>query len=1664
MKRTSLFLAVLLSTNVAKAEMLTSNHLYRYAQNKNYQALQKFSKWINITNKNKDTAICLALKDNNIEAYKLLLRYGANPRPSCLARINKYNNTNKNYHTSSSNSETFLGMGTTGWSITGGLLAAGGIAAVAGGGGGGGSSSGRKSGDSGGSSSGSGGNDKNDTSYLDKEPITDQDNGQEIVGKTATNQDPQTNNQYIANSNNGTIKKIVETENNVVGVASETAFVANATSFEGKSKADITIAQRGSGDIYGIKGPQSRHVNVIPEDEDDEEEGSVYNAVSAGGRAEGNITIRNTGKGTGNIYGMQSNADNIYIANAEADAEPGSATVTANILIENLNSDKNVYGISSNSDATNAEVDSKAKAEGYINIKNTGNGDVYGIKAVKETYNIDATEQGEAVARIDITNNGNGNVYGITNDADLYNIKAGHDMDSYEEDDAAKAEAIINIENTGTGKVYGLKSSFNIFNAYSFLDSNAESKVRISNNGTGDAYGIYGYNIKNAYAFSKDENHHATAKGYVNILNKSSGTAYGMYGRNVQNTSSGSDMTSTIEMVNVDKNSPTALAVGIYSKDGSITSSGDIKIHNLGNGTAVGIYADGSTTAINTGSITIDRTAYTDDKSTDNTSDDKTYTAASAKGGIAIGIYGAEGSNITNNGTIIIKGAENAYGIYSEGGNVTNTGTITIDADTISNNSTENGKHIVLNGGTLLQDGKLVVGANSCRNGFIEYNGVCYEELSCASDKHQEENKCVCNAGLFEQNGICYEDLNCETNRHQEGNICVCNEGYIDQNGACYAELNCGEHGYQQVDKCVCENGYNFTNGACRKTIIGSNNQVNNSSIRIDNNDDSNIYGMYYKGSLELISINNAKEKSGNITIINDGNGDVYGMYATIDIGSTAYISNSKMKGSVGYITITNTGNGDVYGMYGDRDSYLNNVDDGDGRIVINNNGNGNIYGIYGFHAENAFGSLDAKGIINISNNGEGNIYGLYAISQAYNARSKSTGNIRILNNKIASRNDIYGIYGKEWAVSSYGGSSKISIINKGNGRTFGVYGEKIAASYKSNDLTSFIEIANKGNGLAIGMYGRTLVNNEIQIRIHNLGNGIAIGMYVDHFNSLNDAEAINNGTIIIDRESYIDDNLTTDTSDDTLYTATSINGGKAIGIYGSKNTKITNYGLIKIKNADEAYGIYSEGGAVLNTGTITIDDDTISNNSTANGKHIVLNGGTLFQDGKLIAQQSSTLNLDDAELSSIYQAKDYVFNLDTIGGNVVATENANFEVHGAISGKLTMSSDIVSKGFEDLYTTKNTIDAQDTSNLNLYSQSVLFDASLAENNSDVNLKMKAFDEVVENKSLADFLQSNYALENNETFYNTLKKQETVASLNEALNELTGQKLFSRFADEDLMMMRELTFDMNNKLFMNNDNHLETSGNISTFNFNGNSGSNSRYALINQNYGKYKLGLNYGFADVRSYDDDDDNRREEMMFHMGMPISYHKKGFKFITTPHIGYASGTYDRKGLNSENYDGHIDKTMFGLMNEVRYPIAFDKWTIAPSAEFNVVNYATKGHEKGGTNPLKLDLQHNYSVEAGLGLYANTERKLGKNAKLSFIGGIAMYHEFADPYKLSIGMDGMSGKFDIRDENRGNNRAVLRTGLKFANRNMSLGANVMSYIDREYRTNATLDFKYGF
>ena len=116
------------------------------------------------------------------------------------------------------------------------------------------------------------------------------------------------------------------------------------------------------------------------------------------------------------------------------------------------------------------------------------------------------------------------------------------------------------------------------------------------------------------------------------------------------------------------------------------------------------------------------------------------------------------------------------------------------------------------------------------------------------------------------------------------------------------------------------------------------------------------------------------------------------------------------------------------------------------------------------------------------------------------------------------------------------------------------------------------------------------------------------------------------------------------------------------------------------------------------------------------------------------------------------------------------------------------MNSSVVNKGFDTVYTVADMIEAADTSGLNLMSQSAMFNASL-ENGTDAVLTMKSFDEVFKNKSFADFLEKNYALQNNEALFGSLKSAENVASLNNFADDLFGKNMFSRFAFEDLTVM-----------------------------------------------------------------------------------------------------------------------------------------------------------------------------------------------------------------------------------------------------------------------------------
>lgn len=919
-----------------------------------------------------------------------------------------------------------------------------------------------------------------------------------------------------------------------------------------------------------------------------------------------------------------------------------------------------------------------------------------------------------------------------------------------------------------------------------------------------------------------------------------------------------------------------------------------------------------------------------------------------------------------------------------------------------------------------------------------------------------------------------------------------------NKNDSTTTKLDC-VHGTQSGKVCICQTGYTGTlcdsctqyyekntAGECvlkSPEIIGTENPINNSSINIDSKDAQTVYGMNILNGIEAEGFlskyyygANAFEDNGEIFINNTGNNDIYGIMASSSESGKNLVIKNSYSNATGNITISNNGSGNVYGMY--NVSSLGNSTNSHyystGTISVENYGNGNIYGIYDKN-KGINTNYNSNGIISIDNHGNGNIYGIKAksgINVMYNDgsdESSYTNDLGIIKIKNDGNGNSYGIYADDLSFNvgnqsydvgfEYISTSKsiISIINQGNGNIYGLYGKNSFNTvftddyFHSKNLIGTISLANMGDGLSIGIYGENSYNysydkfnqgNKIvgTVKIHNLGDGVAIGMYG------NGGTVENSGDIIITRADFTDDNLTeNDTSDDTTYSAATSKGGTAIGIYGASGTTIKNSGTITIDGAEKAYGIWAEDSTVkvYNYGTITIDGTSCTEcQNTANA--IVLNGGKLFQDGEFISD---------------------VIDLSAISGTVLATQNSKFVAKNAISGELVMSSDIVSQGFQTSYTTSNTIDSTDTKGLKLSSQSALFNASLAENGHDVNLTMKSFDEVVKNKSLANFLQNNYAAQNNENLFSSLKSLENVEQLNSGLNDFAGKDLFGRMAFEDLTILRELNFDMKQKMSGNANEYFSLIGSTAPFAFDGNSDSNSRWAITGYKDGKHLYAFGFAFSDLNSNDGSSHNNRNEKMFQVSLPLGYQTNGFNLTSAPQIGYSYGNYNRKGFDNSDYKGTVSKQMFGLMNEARYPLQFGGWTVAQSAEFNVVNYRLKGSETDYQPfALRLKSQNNYSVETGFGLYADKNIQLAKESSLKLNGGVAMYHEFANPYALTLGMNEMDGSFTVRDEKRTDNRAVVRTGFEFTQGKLSLLGNLMSYIDSEYRTNATLDLKYNF
>lgn len=465
----------------------------------------------------------------------------------------------------------------------------------------------------------------------------------------------------------------------------------------------------------------------------------------------------------------------------------------------------------------------------------------------------------------------------------------------------------------------------------------------------------------------------------------------------------------------------------------------------------------------------------------------------------------------------------------------------------------------------------------------------------------------------------------------------------------------------------------------------------------------------------------------------------------------------------------------------------------------------------------------------------------------------------------------------------------------------------------------------------------------------------------------------------------------------------------------------------------------------------------------------------TEYMDGSTVTDTTNYLAGDELPLSPGSSLSGALTQIPTVvlneGVNYISEGKGSFEAQGSL-----VKGSVVAGLTNVLGSNRLTYVAQgrgegaivgngDASLLSLESASYMFDANFEENASNANglnivMQKKDFDTIVENKSLANFLENNYVMGNNEAFFDEIKAIGNAVAFTSAMNGLIGQDTIARFNHEDLTAMREISLQMNETMFANSDKpFFETQGKVDGFAFKNNNNSSGQYALATKRISpRWKIGYAMSKTDIKTEDNNDSNRNNEM-FQVFAPIGYENGGLKLISTPQIGFARGHYTRKGYNDESYKGVMEKRIFALMNEARYPVkVMGGFELAPTVEFNAIAYNQKGGEDKKEYSLTMPSDNQLSVEAGFGLHAN--KQIGN---VKFNAGLMMYKEFADPYNVKMGMNGMEGSFNLYD-NTWEYRGVASFGFGYDVDMLNIYGKVQQFIENDNYTNVKAGIKYSF
>ena len=634
------------------------------------------------------------------------------------------------------------------------------------------------------------------------------------------------------------------------------------------------------------------------------------------------------------------------------------------------------------------------------------------------------------------------------------------------------------------------------------------------------------------------------------------------------------------------------------------------------------------------------------------------------------------------------------------------------------------------------------------------------------------------------------------------------------------------------------------------------------SLVDVKNNGRGETYGAYAaRGDVKLTDSEFCVDNAGlektyglyaNNSVIGDYRSEITVIASNISSSANAYgVYSGVHSAHLPYIDVTNSGSGDAYGYY-TIDSAPATVQIS-GRVEVAANtgkavafyyggggtatlGNNNGYislsatsrDVYLFMAPNMTiinnmsvtqGSLLAKTVLNYKQvNVNSYTQGYKGIVVSSYAENYSGAEVRAVE---------YGIYGENATIRNTG-----TINASGGINSTGVLGKQVINSRGGtiSGYTGVIGETVNNDGVINGV--RTEDDGRDIYGVYSVGGGVYNSYNISATNDY--THGIRNATGVFVKDGEFGNTGTISSSGDisvsgTLYGVKAENAiinnngtiqvsyareGSRYGIYAVDSTVNNNSGgLIKIdvgaegNTYEHSYGIYADNSEVHNDGTINIrhvggigiyavNNSVVYNNGSIKMGSYTCAGDTCFSDERakfIVLDETSTFG-NGGSLTS-----DGIMNLSSFGGTTLLLNGGSFEAP-AISGDLGVDSSVVSQGFEDEYSLLNSIISDDTSKLNIYSRSAMFEAKLEGQN--VVLKRKNFAKLYGNSSFADFLEKNYLANNNEDLFKVLKDNKSLKSLKQTIKDLSADGI-KRFAFEDFSAFKELNLSMNDALYNN---------------------------------------------------------------------------------------------------------------------------------------------------------------------------------------------------------------------------------------------------------------------